>query len=103
MTAPIITRVVMQAVPLIGFLTAAILIKVLAHHKKKIVKAFEVQPLPAQVRMELVYYYHAECRNSANLLMVSMPSHTLHLEFLFPTGLPPQRSIEEEVPLVHSR
>ncbi|MDQ4014042.1 MAG: hypothetical protein M3114_06705 [Thermoproteota archaeon] len=63
-TAPIITRVVMQAVPLIGFLTATILIKVLALHKKKIVKTFEVQPLPAQVRMELVYYYHAECRNS---------------------------------------
>jgi hypothetical protein len=38
-------RLVMQAAPFIGFVTAAVLVKVLAARKSKIKKAFEVKPL----------------------------------------------------------
>jgi hypothetical protein len=41
-------RVVMQAAPFIGFVTAAILVKVLAARKNKIKKAFEVNELTAK-------------------------------------------------------
>jgi hypothetical protein len=40
-----IARIVMQAAPLIGFVTAAVLIKILAARKNKIKKVFEVKPL----------------------------------------------------------
>ncbi|HZA62463.1 MAG TPA: hypothetical protein VE573_06290 [Nitrososphaeraceae archaeon] len=41
----LIARVMMQAAPLIGFVAAAVLIKILAARKKKIKKVFEVKPL----------------------------------------------------------
>ena len=46
-----IPRVVMQTVPLIGFVTATVLIKKLAARKNKIKKIFEVKPL-TETRVE---------------------------------------------------
>jgi hypothetical protein len=45
-------RLVMQAAPFIGFVTAAVLVKVLAARKSKIKKAFEVKPLTEKEAQE---------------------------------------------------
>jgi hypothetical protein len=43
-----LARVAIQAAPLIGFITAAVLIKIVAARKNKIKKAFEVKPLTTE-------------------------------------------------------
>ena len=45
-------RLAMQAAPFIGFVTAAILVKILAKRKNKIKKAFEVKPLTEKEAQE---------------------------------------------------